>query len=93
MSVATFFVPGLSASGGSKRVFVPGRGNAGVTEDCKRSRSWRVTVAAVASVSSAGPLLAGPLAAGWSAWPEDLGAQARRPFWAPGSGAPAPPVG
>jgi Holliday junction resolvase RusA-like endonuclease len=57
----TFFVPGLPAPGGSKRAFVV-NGRAVVTDDCKRSKPWRVTVAAVAQEFHTGCPLDGPLA-------------------------------
>jgi Holliday junction resolvase RusA-like endonuclease len=42
----TFFVPGIPRPGGSKRGFVNKKtGRIIITEDCKKSKDWRISVA------------------------------------------------
>jgi Holliday junction resolvase RusA-like endonuclease len=55
-----FFVPGIPQPGGSKRAFVVA-GHANVTEDAKRSKDWRASVALAGGELFAVPL-AGPVA-------------------------------
>jgi Holliday junction resolvase RusA-like endonuclease len=60
-AVIQFFVPGVPQPGGSKRAFVVA-GRAVVTEDAKRNKPWRASVAMAGHEAHAGPLLDGPLA-------------------------------
>lgn len=61
--VVEFFVPGIPKPGGSKRGFMnPRNGRVIITEDCKKSKDWRASVAQVAHEAMAGrPPLTGPL--------------------------------
>ena len=46
MSSVSFFVPGIPATGGSKRAFVNHHtGKVAVMDDCKRNKDWRAVVA------------------------------------------------
>lgn len=61
-----FFVPGIPAPGGSKRGFLHKHtGRVIVTEDCKRSKDWRATVAMAAAEACQKPLI-GPVTASFS---------------------------
>jgi Holliday junction resolvase RusA-like endonuclease len=57
----TFFVPGIPRPGGSKRGFViPGTKRVVITEDCKKSKDWRTSVAWAAKEKITAPMT-GPL--------------------------------
>lgn len=57
MSAISFFVPGIPRPGGSKRGFViPGTKRVVITEDCKRSKDWRTSVAWAAKEAIQEPL-------------------------------------
>lgn len=58
MSEVHFFVPGLPRPGGSKKGFyIPKINRVVITEDNKRSRDWKATVALVASEHFKEPLI------------------------------------
>jgi Holliday junction resolvase RusA-like endonuclease len=62
-AAVTFWIPGTPATAGSKRGFVvPKTGRVVVTEDCRRSRPWRATVAGIAAGLFPDGPLDGPLA-------------------------------
>jgi Holliday junction resolvase RusA-like endonuclease len=57
-----FWVPGVAAPGGSKKVFPrKGGGPPIVTDDAKNNREWKAIVAMAARAAYDGPLLEGPL--------------------------------
>jgi Holliday junction resolvase RusA-like endonuclease len=56
-----FFVPGVPAPGGSKRVFPIGQGKFAVTDDSKRSKPWRAVVQLAAREHYRAAPLQGPL--------------------------------
>ena len=59
----TFFVPGIPRPGGSKRGFyIPKLNRVVITEDCKKSKDWRTSVAWAAAEHIPEPLT-GPLMA------------------------------
>jgi Holliday junction resolvase RusA-like endonuclease len=58
--IASFEVPGDPAPGGSKRAFRRGR-RIVVTDDCKRNKAWRATVALYARAAFRRPASRNPL--------------------------------
>jgi crossover junction endodeoxyribonuclease RusA len=60
MTPIQFFIPGIPAPGGSKRAFVI-NGRAHITDDCKRNKPWRESIAVFARQAYQGDPLTGPL--------------------------------
>lgn len=60
--LASFFVPGIPATAGSKRPhFNKKTGKTYVSDDCKKGPAWRTSVETKASASYTGEVLRGPL--------------------------------
>ena len=66
MNSVKFFVPGIPATGGSKRAFVNHHtGKIAVMDDCKRNKDWRAVVALAGKAAMEGNL---PLTGSLAVW-------------------------